>query len=124
MRLQHIILAYFLIGATMWAGGMVPYGEAGITSLFVNVEDDATSPNDKLAENISDTGGPIQEVSQGVSGPLVAIWNLFSGLINFLFWPVSTLIQLSAPTQVIVILGGAPTVVFYGAIFRVFRRSA
>lgn len=124
MRLQHIVLAYFLIGATAWAGGVVPFADAGIGSIFIDIDDNEAQPDQELAENISEAGGPIQEVSQGVSGGLVAVWNLFSGIVNFLFWPISSLISLSAPVEVVVILGGAPTVAFYGAIFRVFRRSA
>lgn len=124
MRLQHIVLAYFLIGATIWGGGLIGFDETGLTDVFIDLDGQSAQGNEALAENVSQSGGPIQEAAQGAEGGLIAVWKLFSQLVNFLFWPVSVLVGLSAPTQVVVLLGGAPTVAFYGAIFRVFRQSA
>lgn len=124
MRLQHIVLAYFLIGATMWGGGVLSYENSGMTSFFIEQGNGTVQGNENTSAEIQQAGGPIQQAAQGVAGPIVAVWNLLVGLIGFLFWPVSTLVSVSAPTEVVVLLGGGPTVAFYGAIFRVLRQSA
>lgn len=124
MRLQHIVLAYFLIGATLWGGGVLAYDESGMAQFFVSVDDGVVEGNQGRAGNISESGGPIQEAAQGVTGGIVAVWNLLVSIAGFLFWPISTLMSVAAPTEVVVLLGGAPTVAFYGALFRVFRQSA
>jgi len=123
MDLQKIVLAYFLIGATVWAGGAIAYDDAGVATFFVQVNNDSVQGNEETAGNISDSGGPIQEAAQGVTGGIIAVWNLLTGLAAFLFWPISTLVAAGAPVEVTAIVGGAPTVTFYGALFRVLRRS-
>lgn len=124
MRLQNIVLAYFLIGATMWGGGVLAYEDTGMTGFFIEQGNGTVQGNENTSASVSEAGGPIQEAAQGVTGGIVAVWNLLVGLVGFLFWPISTLVSVSAPSEVVVLLGGAPTVAFYGAIFRVFRQSA
>ena len=125
MRFSHIIMAYFLIGAIMWAGGAIPWSNAGLGEIVVDDPTNGTEGiNNETAEDLESTGGPIQEAISSVGGgALLAVWKLIRGLVSFMFWPMSVLISNGAPPQVWVVLGGVPTVAFYGAFIRLIRTS-
>jgi len=116
MRLQNIILAYFLIGAVMWAGGAIAYEDVGIGQEFVNQSDSGVVPDEQRAEDVDDSSGAIQSVTESLVGGLAAGLGLLSTITGDLFWPPTVMTVLGAPTPVAVLLGGAPTVAFYGVI--------
>jgi hypothetical protein len=127
VRFSQIIVAYFVMGAVMWAGGAIAWDEAGVGTLFVDDPDASgqVDVDDDTADDLEGAGGPIQEAASaaGVGGGLLAVWNLIVKVISSLFWPIITLDGLGAPASVTVIIGGTPTVAFWGAVLRVLRDS-
>jgi hypothetical protein len=122
MQFNRLLLAYFMIGAVMWGGGAIDYGSAGVSQMFV--EQNATTGeyviNEETRVNLQNSGGPIQTAASGLAGGLIAIWNLIVTALGFLFWPITTLQGVNAPPRVVVLLGGAPTVAFWGSIILLF----
>lgn len=124
-RFSAILLAYFLIGAVMWGGGAIAWDESGVGGLIIT---DATESDIEVNENTSQqlerSGGPIQEAAQSMGGPILAIWNFVVRFVGYLFWPVTVLQSVNAPTRIVVTLGGSFSVIFLGAVVRLIRRSA
>lgn len=125
MRFSHVVMAYFVIGTMMWAGGAIAWGDAGIASVFVSEPTEGTAGiNEDTASQLEQTQGPIEEAVSSVGGgALLAILGVVLALVNFMFWPMAVLIQNGAPAQVWVTLGGIPTVAFYGSFIRLVRTS-
>jgi len=127
-RFAAVILAYFVIGATMWGGGVIQWDDTGIGGLIITDPGAEKGESVKVNENTSSTleqsGGPIRQAAGSVAGPILAIWNFIVQFIGFLFWPVTVLQSVTAPTRVVVLAGGAVSVMFLGAIIRLIRRSA
>lgn len=126
MRFGHVLLAYFVMGAVMWGGGALAWGDVPLGGFVI---DDPSAGNISINENTSQgleqVGGPIQQAARTVGGTgLLAVWNLLAAVIGMMFWPITALIVANAPPRVIVLFGGAPTIAFYGALFRVIRSSA
>jgi hypothetical protein len=120
MRFTQIILAYFILGAVMWGGGVITWDQAGVGQLFV---DDPTSGelNENTSEDITQAGGPIQQAASSVEGSgLIAVWGIISRFLGFLFWPMVALRVTGAPPRVWV-TAGALCVVFFGALVMLFR---
>lgn len=124
VQFSRIIVAYFIVGAVLWGGGLLPYSESGITTLFVSSPDNGTEINNGTAGQLEDAAGPIQEAAESIGGGAVlAVFNLLTAFIGFLFWPTTALIHMNAPPRAIV-LGSALTVAFFGSVLRVIRSSA
>lgn len=125
VRFTNIVITYFVIGALLWGGGIIAYEQAGIATQFVESPDTDAQVNEDTASQLDQLGGPIQEAAGTFEGSgLIAILPFLFGLVNFLTWPISTTLALNAPPQVVVLVGGTPTVAFYGALLRVVRQSA
>lgn len=127
MRFSHIVMAYFIIGTVMWAGGAIPWsgqhGGVGMATLIID-NPETGDVNSNTTEQLENTGGPIQEAITAVGGgALIAVWNLVVQVIGFFFWPISALANNGAPPRVWVPLGGVPTIAFYGAFIRLIRTS-
>jgi hypothetical protein len=124
MRFSGIIMSYFVIGAVMWGGGVIAWGDAGIGSLLV--EDPQTGQiNEETSTELEELGGPIKNLLNSVSGGgLVAVWSVISGILGFLFWPIDVLLSVNAPMEAVVLLGGGPTIAFYATLIRAVRGSA
>lgn len=120
VQFANVVIGYFIVGAVMWGGGAIAWDDAGVATLFI--DDPQTGATDKeTARQLEQSGGPIQQASQSVSGGLIAVWNLLIKLVGYLFWPIVTVAGANAPPSVIVLVGGTPTVAFYTSIIRVFR---
>ncbi|WP_435125364.1 hypothetical protein [Halobaculum sp. D14] len=124
MRFTNIILAYLIIGAVMWAGGAVAYGQSGVNQFFIQEDDGQLSPGEQPAQEVSGVGNTIKNVIASFGGPLVLIWNLVTGLLTWLNWPITVLLAVNAPPKVVVLLGGPMTASFYLSTIRVVRSSA
>lgn len=123
MRFGNIVVAYFVIGAVMWGGGAIAWDQAGVGELFI--ENPAESEvNEETSEDLTRLGGPINDVagSLGASG-LVAVWNVLVKLIGYLFWPITVLLSVDAPAEVVVLGGGTPVVAFFTSVLRMVRGS-
>lgn len=122
-RFGNILLVYFVIGAVMWGGGAIIWSETGLNTLIV--EDPQTGEvNENTSSQLEDAGGPIREAAQAFGGPVLAIWNIVVQFVGYLFWPIATLQSVGAPPRLVVLLGGAPSVAFLGAVVRLIRNSA
>lgn len=125
MRFQAIILGYFVIGATMWGGGVISWDEAGVGQLFVDSPNEGVEVNQETASSLEQIGGPIMQAANSVGGGgLVAILSIILKFLGYLFWPIVTLRSVSAPIEIVLLLGGSTTVVFFGSVLRLVRRSA
>lgn len=125
MRLTHVLMVYFIAGAVMYGGGAVDYADAGVTELVItSVSGGDIQPNTGTAEDVEGLGGPIEQALGTVGGGgLIAAWKFLSGVINFLFWPTTTAIQLNAPVEVTVMLSTL-TFSFIMGLIVVFRRGS
>lgn len=125
-RLSAAVVSYFVIGAVLWGSGLLDAGSGlGIVDLFFNVSADGTVQTSSQPDTLLGTvGGTINDVAGGFVGPILAVWSAVSELISALFWPVSALVAMNAPDEVVLLLGGTPTVVFFMGIIRTVRESA
>lgn len=122
---SKLVVAYFVIGAVMLGGGALEFDEAGIVTHYLNEGDAGNiSPDPGVSEDLGGVGNAIQSVIQTVMGPLLIIWKLVSGFIKFVHWPIYVMIGAEVPTRVMVLLGGAPVVMFYMGLVRMVRSSA
>lgn len=124
VRYEDVILAYFIIGVIMWGGGAIDYGETGLVGQFISSTGGGGDPvevNEEAAQQLEQSGGPIQEAAQQIGGSaLLAVWNLIAGTIGYLFWPVGVLVGSNAPPQASILFGGSLTVAFFGGIVRLY----
>jgi len=130
MQLSDVVLVYFVIGAVMVGGGAVDLGGtggqgAGIVGFFV--EEDASGdlqPSNETTSQIDNTGGAISTVVNLAVGAALLVWNLASGLFNFINWPILVLLQHNAPPMAVLLIGGSFTAAFYMAVIGLLWRSA
>lgn len=122
MRVENIIVAYFLIGAVLWAGGAVPWVEAGVGESFVNASDgDNVTVEEDREDELDQGSGTFADIVESTVGVVVGVVNVLSGLVGYLFWPISTLNSAGAPVELVVLLGGTPTVAFFMSVLRFVR---
>jgi len=123
MRLSSILMAYLIIGAVMWGGGVIAYDDAGVAGYLVE-DPEAQELNENVTDELQNSRGPIQEAAGAIGGGgLLAVWNLVSGLFGFFFWPVTTLMNLGAPPAATVLLGGTLSLGFLLGIIRIVASS-
>lgn len=125
MRFRNILLAYFIMGATLYGGGVIALDEADPIRTVVSASGGEIKPNDERASQIKSTKGPVEEAVKNFGGGgLLAVIGLIFDALSFMFWPIVVLVGLGAPPIIVLLMGGIPTVVFYGAVLGVFRRGA
>lgn len=125
MKFGHVLIAYFLIGGLMWAGGVIDWQDSGVPQLVAEPTENGAAVNESTQKTVEGTGGPIQEAAQavGVSG-LFAIWELIAKLLAYLFWPITALQVVNAPTEVVVVAGGGMVVSFIAGFILLIRSGA
>lgn len=123
-RFAQILLAYFMIGAVMWGGGVIVWTQTGIGGLIIEDTTGGVDVNENTSKQLERSGGPIREAAASLGGPILAIWNFVARFIGYLFWPITVLQSVNAPPRVVVTLGGGPSVMFLGGVIRLIRRSA
>ncbi|RDZ65978.1 hypothetical protein C5B90_06420 [Haloferax sp. Atlit-12N] len=118
MRFSHILLVYFVMGAMMFGGGVIEWNQSGVVGIFVEYSPgEQVDVNQDTANDLERLGGPIQEAAESIGGgALIALWSILSNIIGYLFWPITTLLSLNAPLEIVLIFGGIPTVAFFGGI--------
>jgi hypothetical protein len=121
MNVRNLVVAYVLIAAVMWSGGVIPWTEAGVAGEFVNVSGGDVETNDEKIKEIDSSSGVIEQVTESIVGAVAAFFRLIGTIVNFLFYPISILLYVDAPTRVVVLLGIAPTVAFYVAVISTLR---
>lgn len=125
VRFSSILIAYFVVGAVMWGGGVISWDNAGIGSYII---DDPTAEEDQLSNDavndLKNLGGPIGNIVGTLGGGLVAVWSIMSKFIGFLFWPITVLLATGAPPRVVVLGGGTLSIAFIASFLRTVRGSA
>jgi len=126
MRFSAVIVTYFVIGATMFGAGVLTLDDTGmVTEIVPGVDSNGdVNTNNELINTLESMGGPITNVIGTVGGGILAAWNVLSTLVGLIFWPITTLRAESAPTEVVVLLGGTPSVAFLASVIRIVRGSA
>jgi hypothetical protein len=122
MRFGSILLAYFIIGTVMWGGGLIAWDTTGPVQEFVGVENGSVDANESTAGQLERTGGVVGQAAQSLAGPILLVWNLVTGFVAYVFWPVTVLTTVNAPPQLIVLMGGSMSVAFFVAIVRLLGR--
>lgn len=126
MRLSHVVMAYFVVGAFLWGGGAVSFDQIGIGSLIISTVDTGgnVETNEETAGQLENTGGPVEQALNTVSGGgLIAAWNFAINFLAFFFWPITTLEQVNAPVEVTVSLGGGMSFSMLLGLLAVLRRG-
>lgn len=126
MRFGHILVAYFLIGAVMWGGGVIGFEQIGVGGLFLDQgpTGDGLVVNETQVDEFESVGGVAATASQLFGGGLLAALQFILGILAFMFWPVVTLMRVGAPPQVTAVAGGALLMAFVAGFLRVLRQSA
>jgi len=124
MQFTRMIVVYFVLGALMFGGGAVTWDDSGPTKYFISQDATGVSPDEQTRQNLGGVAGAITSLVGQVGAPLILVWNLVVGLVSFLNWPIFVMAENSVPPRVTVLLGGTLTVMFYGALVRLVRRSA
>ena len=124
-RLGSVVITYFVIGAVLWGSGLLEAGQLGVAEIFFDFSESGGVEASQEPQGLLDSmGNSIVDVAGGLVGPVLAVWNVLTQLISVLFWPVSALRSTGAPAEVVVLLGGTPTVAFFMGVIRTVRESA
>lgn len=125
VRFSDIVIAYFVIGTIMYGGGAVEWQDAGVPGWFVEQGDDGeVQATQQTEENLDGIGGALKTLVDAVVGPILIIWDIVSGLVGFIHWPILVLTQNNAPPILTILLGGGFTSAFYLSMIRLLRTSA
>lgn len=126
MRASQIVMAYFVIGVTMFGGGAIAFSETGVATWVVDYNTTAgtVSPSNNTTENVEGTGGAIESIVNLAVGTVLLVWNLFVALVAFMHWPILVLYSNSAPPVATMLFGGGFTLAFYLSLIRLVRTSA
>lgn len=124
MRIGNLILAYFVIGAMMWGGGVLTFEEAGVITAVVTTDDGRVDPGEAFSETIDRQDSIIGGVVSAFGGGLLIVWNLIKIVFDFIHWPIITLSENHAPPEITALLGGGMTLSFYIAVVTLVSRSS
>lgn len=125
MRFGNIVLAYFLMGAILWGGGVIHWNQAGVGSVVIQHADKNATVNASTGQQLQGMKGPIETaVSSVFGGGLLAVIGLLFAFFEYIFWPITTLLGVHAPMVVVVTLGGGLTMAFIVSAISLVRRSA
>lgn len=125
MKFTKIVLAYFVIGSVMMAGGVITLQDSGVVSkMFVVGDDGDLDPTNEIEANFNSIGNTISTAGQVFGAGIILVWNLIVGLLTFSTWPYSTLSSLNAPPSLTLTVGGGITMAFYLSVVTVVRSSA
>lgn len=123
VRFSNIVIAYFVIGAVMWGGGAIAYGNSGLAQEFIDISDGSASGDQGLLNSISNMDVPILSSAASAATGLIAIWGILEKIIAFLFWPLTIVATAGFPLRIQVLVGGVFMVGFLMSLLRVIRGS-
>lgn len=124
IRASRLILLYFVIGSVMFGGGAVTWDNSGPTQYFVTLDSHGVSPADQPTDQAEGISGMITNLLGSFTGMALIVWNLFTGLVAWMNWPLFVFMDSGAPTEVTVLLGGSLTAMFYMSVVRLVKSSA
>lgn len=128
MRLSHIAVIYFLMGAVVLGSGVVPADRVGLAEQFIDVEDDGSVTHDEENVSSEDTGmihnliGSVQNTLSAFVPQLLAVWGPVSKIAGFVAWPVTVANYINAPTPIVLTMGVLSMSMVFG-VLKVFRGS-
>lgn len=106
----------------MFGGGAVTFDDSGVTKYFI--EDSSGEPSEKAQGELTGLDSAIATLVGQVGGAIQLVWNLVFGIVLFLNWPLTVMLDNNVPPRVAILFGGSLTVMFYGALITVVRSSA
>jgi len=119
----NVVMAYFVIGAVMWGGGVLAWQQTGVAQAVIE-NPETGDVNEELSQTAQRQGNIVDQISALAAGPIQLVFNLAGALLAYLFWPITALLVTGAPMRITVLLGGAPTLAFYLGLIRLVRTSA
>lgn len=122
MRLSDAVVAYLIIGAVMWGGGVISWENSGMTTVMLSQTDAGIAPDASMSESVENIN-PTQGLLESLGGPLLIVWDLIIKFIGMLFWPVTVLLSVGAPPEVVVLGGGPFATAFIMGVIRLVRTS-
>lgn len=122
VNFRNIVIAYVVMGVVMYGGGAIAFGDIGATQVFVEQEGSELSTNEETTTLLSQVDGAIQSALQTVGGSaLIAVYQLLTGVIGFVLWPVTVLRGAGAPWDITMLFGVPPTAAFFGSFIALIR---
>ncbi|MGZ0745722.1 hypothetical protein [Haloparvum sp. AD34] len=114
-------MAYFVIAATMWGGGVISWSDSGLGKIIIE-NPETGEVNEETASELEGLGGPIQQVATTVGGGAVlAVWNVLVKFVSYLFWPITVLEAVGAPASAVVLFGGSMSLGFILGLVKLIR---
>lgn len=123
MRFSEVIMVYFVIGVVMFGGGALDFGQAGVASNIVQMEDGSWSVNPQLFAELAGADNSVSQVITVAVGGISLVFNLIKMMFGFLNWPILALQGAGAPPLAVLLLGGGFTAAFYLSVGQVIMRS-
>lgn len=127
MRLGSMVMTYFLIGALVLAGGVVPPAETGLVQQFIDTGDHSVNEDQVSAEGggfLSNLVTPVENALNTVAGGgLIAVLNKIDAFLGYIAWPYTLLNYWNAPWQLTYLIAGPLSVGFTIGGLRVLRSS-
>lgn len=112
VRFRNVVMAYFIIGAVMYGGGVISYQDAGMTNLIV--EDEQGDLNEGLIDQLDSLPDVLKETLDSVgASALLAVIDIVLNIMEFVFWPIVVLQAVGAPFVVVLLFGGSLVVALF-----------
>jgi len=124
VQYDDILIAYLIIGAVMLGGGAIQWDDSGPLQFFASNDDGQIVANEANQGEFSEFEKAIRGVVNLVAGPLILIWNLISGLVTYLNWPIFVLTSNNAPPMIVLVLGVPFNAAFYLSLLKLIRSSS
>lgn len=123
MRFDTIVLAYFVIAAMMWGGGVLDYEETGMTQLMITNNESGVGANPAIQNQVEQIEGNSGLIGT-LGGGILLVWDLFIQFLGAMLWPITGLNAVGAPPVVTVALGGPFFLAFVITIIVLLMRRA
>lgn len=122
VNFRNILIAYVVMGVVMFGGGAIAFGDIGATQVFVEQDGGQFSPNEETTTLLGQVDGAIQSALQTVGGSaLIAVYQLLTGIIGYILWPITVLRGAGAPWDITLLLGVPPVAGFFGSFIALIR---
>jgi hypothetical protein len=115
ISLTPVLLAYFVMAAVMFGGGLIQAEDAQPLGLAYDEDELESGDVEPEQDQYRNTFENFISYITPLVGILVAAINFLVTVVAFINWPIFALSTAGAPLRVIVLLGGTMTAMFYMA---------